>query len=406
MLLVPQCRRPASRGARPPALVALVAQAALSTVLGWAAAAGAAPPSSGKEAAKESPAAAGPAAKDAKDASVLVLAIQQEGVPSGPARESIVAHLRRMGESVQSPALPAADLLCVQSECLERIGKRHAAQRLLGGEITPNGNNYLVALWLYDREDQSTVPIEDRCIDCSLQDLSDLLARTSGRLLESRAAMASAPTPAREPGVTNWRSLVKSQPSAAPPPATELTMSASWVSTRGACQPPYTNFKRGVAIGALGGILLSGVVTAATLTAFDGRVYQPATVEPPSPELRYHLTPHYGLAYGFSALSALGLSAALLPWQRVLRKAKDPVLPVCTASPRWGWNRGLAVGALSGLSLTGLVSAIALTALNGHVYGMTADGGTLVYSTSRHYTAAWAVSSALVAGLSISLVIP
>lgn len=319
------------------------------------------------------PAAAGP---------VLVLGFVEEGKPNARVRQSVIQFLQRMGEEVVGPSLPTADQLCTQSDCLGRLGERHGAQRILGGELIPNDNSYRIQVWLFDRTSEMPSSAETVCTDCNAELLADTVSRTAGNVLEAGA-------------VQQQQQQQVQRPAAPSPPVQSQTA---------ACRTPYRTFGRGIALGSMAALTLAGLTTGLVLAGYNGQPYQPGNSDSP----HYSFANHTALALGLTAAPALGLTAAALPWHSLLHSpGHRSGLGVCpTDRGRWSFGRGMAIGALGSLGVAGLASAFALTAVSGSVYAMNQDGSALTYDLKPHYTAASVAAGAMIAGLALAIFIP
>lgn len=313
---------------------------------------------------------------------VLVLGFVEEGRPNARIRQSVIQFLQRMGEEVVGTSLSSSDQLCTQSDCLTRLGERHQAQRILGGELIPNDNSYRVLVWLFDRVTEMPNSAETTCTDCNAELLADTVARTAGNVLEVGAA----------PQQEVQRPRVASQPVQQPTTA---------------CRTPYRSFGRGVAIGSLAALTLAGLTTGLVLAGYNGQPYLPEAARSDGASPTYRFGPHTGLALGLTAAPALGLAAAALPWHSLLPGHHRSSVGVCPdATGRRSFGRGIAVGALGSFAISGLVSAFALTAVNGSVYATHPDGSDITYDLKPHYTTASVVGAAMIAGLGLALFIP
>jgi hypothetical protein len=277
--------------------------------------------------------------------------------------------------------LPPADQLCTQTDCLIRLGERHRAQRLVGGELIRNDSSYRVLVWLFDRISELPNSAEAICIDCNAEMLVDLLSRTVGRVLEVGAIPP--PPPPRQS---------HSEPAQAIAPA---------IVKQAGC-PSMRKFGRGLAIGALSATTAAGLITGIALASQSGKVYQPG--DGARSDISYDFRASSGLTFGLTAVSALGLAAAAIPWQRLIYGRER--LDQCTASSRYTFNRGVAVGSLGALSLMGLTSALALTGMNGAFYGNNSDGSPITYSLKPQYTTASVMSAGLLIGLGVAIFLP
>jgi hypothetical protein len=322
----------------------------------------------------------------AQAGSVLVLGFVEDGKPNQRLRQAVMTFLQRMGEEVVGSNLSVADQQCMQTDCLVRLGSQYQAQRVIGGELFPNDNSYRIMVWLYDRVSDQPNSAEARCTDCNPDLLSETVARTAGQVLE-----ASTPTPAAAAPITE-----------APPPP--LPAASPPRSQR--CPPAARTFGRGVAIGSLAALSAAGLVTTIGLAGTSGSLYRAQDGSAVLADIHYRLAPAAGLAGGLTALVALGLTAAALPWDR-LRGQPGPSESSCPPTPsRLRFGRGLASGALGSLGLAGLVSGIALTSVNGSVYGRNLDGSSISYALKPHSFAAYGLAAGLLAGLGLTLLWP
>lgn len=358
---------------------------------------------------------------------VLVLGVQQEGRTLQRARASIVQHLARMGETALGPALGPADLACTASECVKRLARAYKADRVVGAEVIPNDRNYTLQVWLYDARTELPSATEARCVECGPDDLGDMLARTAGHLVEVAPASSPPPPPPRPvprtdpagspppdgtvppvetpaipaPGADPAMQLApvpltpRAQPEPVAPPAYQELAAVR------PCKRRYATFGRGFAIGFHGALTAAALGTGIGLSAQNGKEYEPGVST-----LNY--TAHAGVAYGLSGVFALGLGAALMPWERVLPGAAPPGAPECPGDSRkskWTFGRGLLAGSFSSLLLGGLVSSFALTALDGDEYGeYRGSPATLRYKP--HYTASYIASAGMAIGLGLTLFLP
>lgn len=316
----------------------------------------------------------------ASAASVLVLGFVEEGRPNARVRQSVIQFLQRMGEEVVGASLSSADQLCTQSDCLARLGERHQAQRIVGGELIPNDNSYRILVWLFDRASEMPNSAETTCTDCNAELLADTVARTAGNVLEVGAV----------PQQQVQRPQTPSQP------VQQQTT---------ACRTPYRSFGRGLAIGSLAALTLAGLATGLVLAGYNGQPYLPDSMSGAGSPT-YHFGPHTGLALGLTAAPALGLAAAALPWQSILHGHPGGAGVCPTATGRRSFGRGIAIGALGSFAISGLASAFALTAVNGSVYAANADGSAITYDLKPHYTAASVAAAAMIAGLGLAIFIP
>lgn len=336
-------------------------------------------------------------------AAVLVLGVHEDGQPRARARALVAQHLSRMGEAAREPSLSSEELACTESACLARLARAHRAERIVGGELLPNDRTYLVRMWLYDTVAQQPASTEDRCIECSPDQAYELAARLAGRLLDSAAAAPDpnqAPPPPLPP-----RSEPQHAPLATPPVAQPV--SATPTSVR--CAKRVYTFGRGVAVGALGALTAAGLATAIGLHAADGSVYLPAGDYGDGSNLpadvEHRFGSNYRLAYGLTAVTALGLTAALLPWHKILPREGGARQVQCPSTrSKWTFNRGLIVGSLSSLLLGGLVTAAATQALDGGTYQL--GDVNVPYRFQSVYTAGYVLSGGLALGLGVSLLWP
>lgn len=320
---------------------------------------------------------------------VLVVGFQEEGRPSPRARHAVMQFLQRMGEEVVTVSLSSQEQVCNQTDCLLRLADRYQAKRLIGGDITPNDKNYLIQVWIYDRASQQPSMTEARCSECNTEQLYDTAARTAGQLLEAGSGAVSMPM--------------------TPPPAPSPTSTRSTEGQGGqpSCRGPAYSFGRGLAIGALAALTGASLATGFTFLAFNGRSY--GTRSDGMGDITLDFTQAYRWAIGMSALPAIGTLAAALPWHDIMAPARPTQsLPRCQepASRRWTFRRGIAAGSLGALAVAGLASSIALTAMNGSAYAYNNDGSAVTYNLRPHYTAGYALSAVMAAGLGISLAIP
>lgn len=314
--------------------------------------------------------------------SVLVLGFVEDGKPNAAMRHSVMQFLARMGEEVVASPLSNADQLCTQTDCLVRLGERHRAQRLVGGELIRNDTSYRIMVWLFDRVSELPNSAEATCTDCNAEMLADMLGRTVGRALE-----VGVPPPPPAP---------VQQRSAPAPEAALATTKTACGSRRG--------FGRGVALGALSAATAAGLATGIGLASQNGQLYQAG--QNGQPDRFYDFRAHTGIAFGLTAVSAVGLTMTAIPWNRLLYGRRRDAAEVCNTSSRWTFSRGVAVGALGELALMGLVSALALTAMNGATYAENPDGTPITYSFKPHYTTASVLSAGMLVGLGVALFWP
>ncbi len=319
---------------------------------------------------------------------VLVVGFQEEGRPSPRARHMVMQFLQRMGEEVITVSLSSQEQVCNQTDCLLRLADRYQAKRLVGGDITPNDKNYLIQVWIFDRASQQPSMTEARCSECNSEQLYDTAARTAGQLLEGGAAAAGA--------------------SASPPaPAPATTSQPQTQTVAPSCRGPAYSFGRGLAIGALAALTGASLATGFTFLAWNGRSY--ATRSDGMGDITLDYTQAYRWAIGMSAIPAAATIAAALPWHEILPPPRTaPSLPRCAepASRRFTFRRGLAAGSLGALAVAGLASSIALTAMNGSAYAYNNDGSAVTYNLRAHYSAGYALTAVMAAGLGLSLAIP
>lgn len=94
----------------------------------------------------------------------------------------------------------------------------------------------------------------------------------------------------------------------------------------------------------------------------------------------------------------------------ILQPVPDPVMsarPAARCTPRtYTFGRGLAVGALGGLTAVGLATAVGLTATDGSVYVSKADGfpADITWNFQAQYRAAYALTALTAAGLGAALI--
>lgn len=340
-------------------------------------------------------------------AAVLVLGVHEDGQPRARARAVVAQHLSRMGEAAREPSLSNEELACTESACLARLARAHKAERIVGGELLPNDRTYLVRMWLYDTVAQQPASTEDRCIECSPDQAYELAARLAGRLLDAAAA---APEPSQAPPRTEPQHVPLATPPVATAPVAAQPVSATVPTVR--CAKRVYTFGRGVAVGALGALTAAGLATAIGLHAADGSVYLPAGDYGEGfnlpVDVEHRFGSNYRLAYGLTAVTALGLTAALMPWHKILppgHRDGGARLSQCpTSRSKWTFNRGLIVGSLSSLLVGGLVTAAATHALDGGTYQL--GDVSVPYRFQSVYTAGYVLSGGLALGLGVSLLWP
>ncbi|MBL9003524.1 MAG: hypothetical protein JNJ46_04705 [Myxococcales bacterium] len=320
---------------------------------------------------------------------VLVVGFQEEGRPSVKARHAVMQFLQRMGEDVVTVSLAPPEQACNQTDCLLRLADRYQAARLVGGEITPNDTNYRILVWIFDRVTQQPSTTEARCSECTSDQLYDTAARTAGQLLEAgqTAAVAAAPGPS-------------SVPVASPSPA------AAQGSDSG-CRRAEYGFSRGIAIGALAALTGATLTTGFAFLGLNGRSYAQRTDG--GNDITLDFMQHYRWSLGLSAIPAAATLAAALPWRDILSASRPgSSKPRCQDAPkgRWSFRRGIAIGSLGALTVAGLASSIALTAVSGSVYAYNNDGSPVTYSLRAHYSAGYALTAVMAAGLGLSIAIP
>lgn len=320
---------------------------------------------------------------------VLVVGFQEEGRPSPRARHAVMQFLQRMGEEVVTVSLSSQEQVCNQTDCLLRLADRYQAKRLIGGDITPNDKNYLIQVWIFDRTNQQPSMTEARCSECNSEQLYDTAARTAGQLLEGGAGAGTTPV--------------------APPAPSAMASSGpeQQRSVQPTCRGPAYSFGRGVLIGAFAALTGAQLATGFTFLAYNGRTY--ATRSDGMGDITLDFTQAYRFAIGLSALPAVATLAAALPWHEILAAPRStPALPRCqeSGSRRWTFRRGLAAGSLGALAVAGLASSVALTAMNGSAYAYNNDGSAVSYNLRAHYSAGYALSAVMAAGLGLSLAIP
>jgi len=319
--------------------------------------------------------------------SVLVLGFVEDGKPNAAMRQSVMQFLSRMGEEVVASPLSATDQLCTQTDCLVRLGERHRAQRLVGGELIRNDTSYRINVWLFDRVSELPNSAEATCTDCNAEMLADMLGRTVGRALEVGVPPPAPPPPSSSSSLNGQRTALAAEPAQV---------------SRRACGSKR-GFLRGLALGSLSATTAAGLATGIGLAASHGQVYQ--TGEGGMPDRVYDFGTHTGVAFGLTAVSAVGLALTAVPWSRVLYGRRNDT-EVCTTSSRWTFARGVAVGSLGALAAMGLTSALALTAMNGATYDVNADGTPITYSLKPHYTTASVLSAGMLVGLGVALFWP
>ena len=331
----------------------------------------------------------------------VVLGVQQEGRAVARARSTVTQHLLHMGESVLAPALSSDDLLCTSTDCLQRLARSFRADRLVGGEILPNDRNYIVRTWMLDLQTAQPSTTEDRCTECSAEQASEVIARAAGKLIDANLAPAATPAPA--PPAPTPAAPAPSTPAQVeltmppPPPAVPgssggdgLTASGSAATAappHASCRPRFYSFGRGIAVGALSALALGSLVSGIGLLAADGSVYIPAGEQGFPGDVTHNFKPEYRAAFAAAALSAVGLGAAVTPWQRWVghTDASANNLPLCPL-PRgkWTFQRGAAIGALGSLLAGSLVTSFVLTGLNGQSY-VSDDPSVISMEVPYHY---------------------
>lgn len=403
-----------------------------------------------------------PAAASPHNPVVVVLGVHQDGRPVARARSVVTQHLLHMGESVLAPALSNEDLLCSSPDCLQRLARAFRADRLVGGEVLPNDRNYIIRMWMLDVAQQQPSSAEERCVDCTLDQVYELSASGAGKLLDAAAVpppppplpadgpAASAPAPSASvssapapsvpisgvpvsdvpvsgvpvSGVPTEPPASAAQASAPPelaptppraagselqPPAAPQGPDTASVPRRAArCTPRFYTFGRGVAVGALGGLTALGLGTAIGLTAADGSVYLPKSAEYPD-DITWNFQAQYRAAYALTALTAAGLGAALINWRRLTGRAQEKTAMCELHRSKWTFNRGLAIGALGSLLASSLITSFALTALDGRSF--VSDDPTRIatpipYRFQTAYSVGYAASAGLALGLGLAVFLP
>lgn len=366
------------------------------------------------------------AAASPKNPIVLVLGVSQEGQLVPRARSAMATHLLRMGETVLSPPLSSAELLCTETDCLHKLAKTYKADRLLGGELLPNDRNYIVRTWMLDLQTAQPSTTEDRCTECSAEQASEVIARAAGKLIDANLAPAATPAPA--PPAPAPAAPAPSAPAQVeltmppPPPAVPGSSAGDGLTAAGSaataapphatCRPRFYSFGRGIAVGALSALALGSLVSGIGLLAADGSVYIPAGEQGFPGDVTHNFKPEYRAAFAAAALSAVGLGAAVTPWQRWVghTDASASNLPLCPL-PRgkWTFQRGAAIGALGGLLASSLVTSFVLTGLNGQSY-VSDDPSVISMEVPYHYRSGaatgYGISAGLALGLSLAIIIP
>ena len=360
---------------------------------------------------------------------VVVLGLQQDGKAVARARSAVTQHLLHMGESVLAPALSAEDLLCTGNDCLQRLARSFRADRLVGGEILPNDRNYIIRLWMLDVAQEQPSSIEERCTDCTAEQVYERTALGAGKLLDAATVLPGAPVapvlsppaslnaapPEGSPAVPAQSSLpaVAAVPVApspvspaqvqALPPAVPSPVAA----TAARCTPRFYTFGRGIAVGALSGLAALGLTTAVGLAATDGSVYLPRTAGYPD-DITWNNQSQYRAAYALTAVTAAGLGAALIDWRKLTRKTPDKTALCEAPRSKWTFGRGVALGTLGSLLLSGLAASVGLTALDGQTY--TGDGASqfkpITYQFHTAYSVGYAASAGLALGLGLAIGLP
>lgn len=269
---------------------------------------------------------------------VLILGIQREGRPDPEVREVVRTRLLQMAvaPAIHGPRLGHTELACTAADCLERLAATYRARWVVGGQIIGSDNNYVINLWLFDRDTQGLRQGKADCNDCELDALRDRVAYTAGDLFSPEKP--APPTPPPRP-----------QQTPAPPPAEPPKLPL--------CPFGYHSFARGLAVGSTATLLAGGLLTGIVLTGMNGADYG-------NGRGTYQLGPHQGLAYGFSVLPAAGLATALLVDRRTDRNSAQ-----CRerSATRWTFKRGAAIGSTGMLTLGSLVTSLVLAGVSGSV---------------------------------------
>ena len=171
------------------------------------------------------------------------------------------------------------------------------------------------------------------------------------------------------------------------------------------CTPRYDTFGRGLAVGALSGLTAFGLTAAIGLTASDGATYTTITDGP----VTWNTQAQYRAAYALTAVTAVGLGAALINWRKLTGHNRSHSAVCESPRSKWTFGRGVALGTLGSLLLSGLATSVAFTVLHGGTYS--AAGAELLYELVRYdfrsaYVTGYAASAALLVGLGLSIGLP
>lgn len=269
---------------------------------------------------------------------VLILGIQREGKPDPEVREVVRTRLLQMAvaPAIHGPRLGNTDLACTAADCLERLAATYRARWVVGGQIIGSDNNYVINLWLFDRDTQGLRQGKADCNDCELDALRDRVAYTAGDLFSPEKPAPPTPPPRPQQVPT---------PTPVEPPKLPL------------CPVGYYSFARGLAVGGTAALLAGGLLTGVVLTGLNNKDYVQG-------QSTYQLGAHMGLAYGFSALPAAGLAASLL-----VNRPPHRGMSQCRERPatRWTFKRGIALGSTGALALGSLVTSLALAGVSNSV---------------------------------------
>jgi hypothetical protein len=293
------------------------------------------------------------------------------------ARTAIQTHISTLFRTarVLTTALKRDDLGCRSLSCWTSLSASHQADYILTADISDLPARYSAEVALADRQGNLIKVDKKDCSQCTDEQKGKTLLAAIDALFT--AEVPDAPLP----------SIL---PPPVPPPAR-------------LCPQPW-NFERGIATGASAAFLFTGLFTAVSLSALDGKVY----ADDAQRRLTYELGPHQGLFFGLSGLSALSLGLSLgvghpaqdglircpekgaCPAAEGARsgKASAPASErallegrICREPPhtRRTFFRGVALGALGGMFVSSLLATATFGALHGGS-SSSASGATTTYS--------------------------
>ena len=174
------------------------------------------------------------------------------------------------------------------------------------------------------------------------------------------------------------------------------------------CRPRFYTFRRGVAVGALSALGAAGLVTAVALTAADGSVYLSSADGYPG-DVTWNFQGQYRAAYVLTSLTTLGLGSLLVDWGRLLNPNQAKLALCEVGRSKWNFNRGMAIGALGSLLVTGVLTSVMLTALDGRAYVSDDPSRTQLavpYRYQTAYSVGYAASAGLALGLGLAVFLP